>query len=114
MRSSGYDSYISIEHPVAQTEDKFGSSQPTDWVRLLSCRARRQDMRPTRTDAEVLGAIVGRNQTTFWMRWRGDITGNMRVVLHGDVDVVYQIVGGPAEVGGRRRELEIVCEKYTS
>ena len=106
---------ISFEGPVAAKESKFGTAQPVNWVRLITCKAAKQDATPSRSDAVRLGLEVGRNQVRFRFRYRADITADMRLVLHGDSDVVYQIVGGPAEIGDRRKdELEIVCERYTS
>jgi len=67
---------------------------------------------PSRSEAVRLGLIVARNQTVVRIRWRDDITITMRVTVHGDSDVVYQIVGGPAEVGGRKEMIELVCERY--
>jgi hypothetical protein len=38
----------------------------------------------------------------------------MRVTVHGDSDVIYQIVGGPAEIGGRKEQVEMVLERFSS
>lgn len=114
MQAGRLDRTISFERPVPQVEDKFGTDQPVDWARVITCRARKMDARPSRNEGVRLGVVVGRNQTTFYCRWRTDITADMRIVLHGDEDVVYQIVGGPAEVDGRKREIEIVGERYSS
>jgi hypothetical protein len=48
------------------------------------------------------------------MRWRADIDSSQRVTVHGETDVVYQIVAGPAEIDGRKGGLELVLEKYTT
>ena len=56
---------------------------------------------------------MARNQTRVRLRYRSDIDSTMRVTVHGDSDVVYQIVGGPAMIG--RKELtELVLERYSS
>ena len=48
------------------------------------------------------------------IRYRSDVTSDMRVTVHSDAgDVVHQIVGGPAEIG-RREWTEFVIEKYSS
>jgi head-tail adaptor len=57
---------------------------------------------------------VARNQTRLRMRWRDDINSSMRVTVHGDSDTVYQIVGGPADIDGRKSMIEMVLEKYSS
>lgn len=73
-----------------------------------------QDALPSRSEAVVQGLQVARNQTRIRMRYRNDVTSAMRVIVHGDTDVTYQIVGGPAEIGGRKDGIEIVCERVTS
>jgi len=38
----------------------------------------------------------------------------MRVTVHRDTSVVYQIVAGPAFIGGRKDRIEMVIERATS
>ena len=73
-----------------------------------------QDVMPSRSESVLQGLAVARNQTRIRIRWRADITSAMRVIVHGDADVLYQIVGGPAEIRGRKTMLEMVCERYSS
>lgn len=75
--------------------------------------ARVRDVPPSRSEAVRQGLQTARNQTVIRIRWRADVTSDMQVTVHGDSDVVYQIVGGPAEVGGNKRFLEMVCERYS-
>ena len=73
-----------------------------------------QDALPSRSESVQQGLAVARNQTRIRIRWRSDVDSSMRITVHGDIDVVYQIVGGPAEIRGRRIMLEMMCEKYSS
>ena len=73
-----------------------------------------QDALPSRSEAVTQGLAVARNQTRIRLRWRDDINSSMRVTVHGDSDTVYQIVGGPAEIDGRKGMIELVCEKFSS
>jgi head-tail adaptor len=73
-----------------------------------------QDALPSRSEAVTQGLAVARNQTRLRMRWRDDINSSMRVTVHGDSDTVYQIVGGPADIDGRKSMIEMVLEKYSS
>lgn len=77
------------------------------WVEL-------QDALPSRSESVKQGLAQARNQTRLRMRWRADIDSSQRVTVHGDSDVVYQVVAGPAEIGGRKRGLELMLEKYTT
>lgn len=85
--------------------------QPTVAERF---RAEVQDVPPGRSEAVQLGLSVARNQTRVRIRWRDDIDSSMRVTVHGNSDVIYQIVGGPAEVEGRQELTEMICERYTA
>lgn len=104
---------VSIDFPVYEESANYGS-RLVRWDRLVTCQAEVQDTMPSRSDAVRSGLTQARNQTRLRMRWRSDIDSTMRVILHGGEDVVYQIVGGPAEIGGRQRYLEMVLERYTT
>ena len=77
-------------------------------------RAEVQDALPSKSEAVTQGLAIARNQSRVRMRWRDDIDSSMRVTVHGDTDVLYQIVGGPAEIGGRKERIEFVIEKYST
>lgn len=113
MNAGKFNRSISIEYPVYETDAGYGS-RTTRWDRLTTCQAEFQDTIPSRSEAVRTGLQQARNQSRIRMRWRGDIDSTMRVILHGDADVVYQIVGGPAEIGGRKRMLEMVVERYST
>lgn len=106
------------------TQDATYGSEVVTWVPLVAEAgsptvavkfwAEVMDMMPSRAEAVTQGLTVARNQTRIRLRWRGDIDSSMRVTVHGDSDVVHQIVGGPAEIQGRKNMLEIVCERISS
>lgn len=73
-----------------------------------------RDVMPSRDEALRQGLQVGRKATRIRLRWRDDIDASMRVTVHGDTDTVYQIIGGPAEIGGRKAYIEMLCEKYST
>lgn len=77
------------------------------WAELL-------DDMPSRTEALEAGLNIARNRTRLRMRWRDDIDSTMRVVVWGDSYTTYQIVGGPAEIGGRKRYIEMLLEKHST
>ncbi|HJW51467.1 MAG TPA: head-tail adaptor protein [Burkholderiaceae bacterium] len=72
-----------------------------------------QDIPPSRGEFLAGGLPVGRVLTRIRMRWRSDLSSAMRVVVHGDDDQIFSIVGGPSEVGGRKRFIEITAERYS-
>lgn len=123
MKASDLDRQISITKKSVTQDPTYGT-EIIAWVPLvpqvgnptLAERfwAEVQDAIPSRSEAVTQGLAVARNQTRIRLRWRADIDSSMRVTVHGDTDVVYQIVAGPANVGNRKERIELVCEKYSS
>lgn len=126
MQSGRADRLITIERPQRTVDPTYGT-EIVVWVPLeaeagsptvaVKFFAEVQDFMPSRSESVTLGLQVARNQTRFRMRWRSDLTSDCRVTVHGlteDLDVLYSIVGGPAEIQGRMAMLEFVGERYTS
>jgi len=117
------DRQISIERKQVTLDPVYGT-ELIAWVPLVAepgsptvavrFWAEVQDALPSKAESVTSGLAVARNQTRIRMRWRSDIDSSMRVTVHGDTDVVMQIVGGPADIDGRKSQIEIVCEKYSS
>lgn len=123
MRAGRLDRQITIESRSIAVDPDTGDETVT-WTPLsyepgspaVAERywAEVQDALPSRSEAVTQGLPIARNQTRIRFRWRDDVNSTMRVTVHGDTDRDYQIVGGPAEVSGRKELLEIVCERYSS
>jgi head-tail adaptor len=117
------DRQITIERKQITLDPVYGTELVT-WIPLVAEAgsptvaarfwAEVQDALPSRSESVTQGLQVARNQTRIRFRWRDDVDSSMRVTVHGDSDVVYSIVGGPAEIDGRKGMLEIVCEKISS
>lgn len=130
MKPTIYDREITIERKAVAGDDGYVApdttygTERTVWVPLVPVAgspvvgerfpANVQDVMPSRSESVAQGLAVGRDQTRIRIRWRDDVTSAMRITLHGETDTVWQIVGGPAEIGGRKNALEMVCEKFTS
>ena len=122
MRAGMLDRQITVERPV-KTQDATYGTDVISWVPLavqsgspeIAARfwAEVQDGLPSRSESLAQGLVVARNLTRIRMRWRNDITSDMRVTVHGDTDTVYQIVGGPAEIEGRKERIEMMCERIS-
>jgi head-tail adaptor len=120
MRAGQLDRQILVEKKVVTQNPTYGTELVT-WAPLSTVNgqpewywAEVQDVLPSRSEAVAQGLALARNQTRIRLRWRDDITSDMRVTVRGSTNVLYQIVGGPAEIGGRQDRIEIVCEKYSS
>lgn len=117
------DREITVERPQKTQDPTYGTDIVT-WVALSYLPgsplvaerfpAEIQDALPSRSEAVQQGLVVGRNQTRCRLRWRDDVDSTMRVTVHGESDIVYQIVAGPAEIMGRKNMIEVVLERYSS
>lgn len=72
-----------------------------------------REVRPGR-ERDANGLVVAKNQAELRLRWRDDVTPACRVTVHGDSDVIYQIIGGPVEVEGRKKQIEMLIERASS
>lgn len=103
----------SIEYKSTTVDATYGTPSVA-WVLLETVWVEAQDVLPSRAESVRLGMQVARDQVRIRMRYRCDITPDMRIVLHRGTDVVLQIVGGPAEIGERQDRIELMCERYST
>lgn len=122
MRAGQLDKRITIEQKSVTQDATYGTEVIT-WVPLAwqdgspsvaqQFWAQVSDVLPSRSEAVKQGLAMAANQTRIRIRYRSDVDSSMRITVHGESDVVYQIVGGPAMIG-RKEWLEMVCERYSS
>lgn len=108
-----FNRWVSIDYKSVTQDATYNTDVP-DWQLLEKVQAEVQDVMPSRSESVRQGLAVARNQVRLRMRWRNDITSDMRITVHGDTDVLYQIIAGPAEIEGRKRFIEMVLERYTT
>lgn len=126
VRAGALDRQVTVERKQISRDPDFGT-ETIDWVPLVALPgspvvgerfwAQVMDALPSHDEGLSQGLVVSRNLTRMRLRYRTDIDSSMRVRLHGDgADIVYQIVGGPANVfkDGRKVLMEIECERYSS
>ena len=111
-RAGRFDRRVSIKYKATTQNAAYGTEVVT-WTTLATVWANIQDVLPSRSEAVQQGLAVGRDQVRIRIRFRDDVTSAMRIVDHAYSDTVYEIVAGPAMLG-RREQLELVCEKFTS
>lgn len=112
MRAGQLDRRVTIERPQAIDGD-YGP-QPGGWAVLASrVPAQVQDALPSKSETVEHGMQVATRPARLRMRYLRGITSDMRIILHGDTDEIFQIVGGPAELG-RREWLEMTIEQYST
>jgi head-tail adaptor len=114
MQAGKLDRLVTIEKKSVTQDTTYGT-ELISWTPVaVRVPAEILDALPGRSESVVFGVGVSSSRTICRLRWRGDIDSSMRITLHGDTDVIYQIVGGPAEIGGRKDGLELVLERYSS
>ena len=111
MEAGKRDVRIRIERK-ATTQDPTYGTDVVQWAPHVELWTEWQDILPSRAESVTQGLAVARNQSRLRFPWRDDIDSSMRVVRL-DNDKVFQIVGGPAELGAREG-IEVVVERTST
>jgi len=82
----------------------------TSWEDHVKVWAEVRDMLPSRADRMMEGLSLAKRPCRIRCRYRGDITGDMRVVYGTRI---LRIVSGPVELG-RREGLELLAEDWST
>lgn len=109
IRAGELDKRIRIERPIA--DNSFDGAGSGSWDLVAGAEAVAAsvvDSLPRRAEKESDGITTSTRSARVRMRYRPDITPDMRFV-HGTR--VMMIVSGPAELG-RRGGLEFMVEDY--
>lgn len=100
-----------------EVEDEVYGPQPGAWLQAPGLAPR--------TPAQVLDNLPGQDESVqgglemanrparLRMRYQRGITSDMRVMLHDEADTLFEITGGPAEIG-RREWIEITIKAFSS
>lgn len=113
MRAGDMDRRVTLQRQ--RVVDGGYGPQPVDiWDPVFSrLPAQVQDMLPSKSEQVQNGARVADRTARVRMRFMRGITSDMRVVVHNDLDELYQISSPPAEIG-RREWIEFVITEYTT
>lgn len=119
MHAGELDRRITIQKPVV-TEDAVYGSQETIWETLYGrIPARVFDQLPSNSESVDSGLRMANRPAQVRTRYLKRITSDMRVIVHakdsaaGEQDVVYEISGGPAQIG-RREWTEFTIRNFSS
>jgi SPP1 family predicted phage head-tail adaptor len=113
MNVGELDHRVKIEYQAVTYDPDFGTPITT-WTELATVWANVQDALPSKAEAVVQGLNVAINQTRVRIRWRDDVDSSMRMIISRPDPVTYEIVGGPAQIGGRRGYSEFMVERLSS
>lgn len=112
VRASDLDRHITFQENARTQDPVFGTSV-TSWQNIATdptVPARVQDVLPSRAETVADGISLNRRPAKVWIRYRDDITADMRIVYEGRN---MRIVGSPAEIG-RKQGLEFMVEEYST
>jgi head-tail adaptor len=115
MRAGQLDRRITIQRPVDVVDPVYGP-QEGGWENLLPLRipANKKDALPSKTESVTNGGLqMSNSPARIRIRYRKDITSDMRVIVHDEDDRIYQISSTPAEIG-RREWIEFTVARYSS
>lgn len=115
MRGGQLDRRITILAPTDYEDPIYG---PQEDVYLPIARgeripAQRQDELPSNSESVTNGLRQAYRPARLRIRYLPGITSDMRIVMHDENDKVYEISGGPAEIG-RREWLELTIREYST
>ena len=107
-----FNRQITIEHKSVTPDPDYGTETIT-WLPFAARIAASYDESlPSKSESISQGIRVAHQPATIQFRYRPGVTSDMRIVLHGDVNRLFQITGGPALLG-RKEWLEVSVEEYS-
>ncbi len=109
IAAGSLDRRIQFEKPVTTRDPTYNTSKTT-WEPHVKVWAQVRDVLPSRAESVDENASMQQRPSRIRMRFREDITADMRVVYR---ERVMEIVSGPAELG-RREGLELIVQELST
>lgn len=113
MRAGDLDRRITIQRPGVVDDPLYGP-QPGGWEDVAArVPAQVRDDLPSNSESVQGGLIQAGRPARVRIRYMAGLSSDMRIVLHNDTDEVFQITGGPAEIG-RREWIEFTIKAFST
>nr|WP_086491265.1 phage head closure protein [Novosphingobium panipatense] len=109
MKKGPLNRRIQFERPVTTRDPTYNTSKTT-WEPHAKVWAEVRDVLPSRAESVDESASLQQRPARIRMRYREDITPDMRVIYRGRT---LEIVSGPAEIG-RRDGLELIAQELST
>jgi len=103
------DKRARIEKRVVSQDPTYGTDVVT-WQTLAVVWCNLVDSMPSRDEQIRNGLSMMKVRCRMRMRYRSDVTTDMRVVLMRPTEQTWSIIGGPAEIGVRDG-IELMIER---
>lgn len=95
------------------TQDATYGTEVIVWAALAERWCTLVDDKPSQSESVKQGLAINVNRARVQMRYCTDIDSSMRLVIMRPAETVYQIVGGPSEIGNHDG-VEFAVEKVSS
>lgn len=100
-----------IEWPVT-TQGDYGEPV-TGWGTPTTVWIEVKDDLPSRSEAVQQGLVINKERARIRFRYLATVTSACRITVRGATDRVFQIIGGPAELG-KHEYMEVLGETSSS
>lgn len=113
MKAGDLDRRITIQRPVRLVDPLYGP-QPGGWEDVAArVPAQVRDELPSNAETVEGGLALASRPARVRIRYMRGLSSDMRIIVHNEVDAVFQIVGGPAEIG-RREWIEFTIKAFST
>jgi SPP1 family predicted phage head-tail adaptor len=114
MSATKYNQRVRVDKKTGTADPDYGTTGPASWVPVTTVWVEVQDVKPSRATEQVQNGLrLGVDKARVRMRYRSDITSDMRLVELSGRRRTLQIVSNIAVLGGGH-EQECMVEGYTS
>jgi head-tail adaptor len=113
MRAGTLDRRITLRKQGTVVDPVYGP-QDGGWVNFAErVPAQVWDDLPSKSESVQGGLRMADRPARVRIRYLRGVTSDMQVVVHDEPDQVYEITGGPAEIG-RREWMEFTIRAYST
>lgn len=113
MKGGTFDRRITIQQPVPVDDPVYGP-QEGGWADFaVRIPAQVLQTLPSQSESVQNGLKMADRPARVRIRYMRGLTSSMRVIVHNETDEIYEISGGPAEIG-RREGIEMTIKEYSS
>lgn len=113
MTPGAMDRRITIQRPATVVEPVYGPLE-SGWQNVVErLPAQVWDSLPSQSESVQGGLRMADRPARVRIRYMRGLTSDMRIIVHNEVDEVFEISGGPAEIG-RREWTELTIRAYST
>lgn len=112
MEAGRLDQRLRFERKVITQDASYGTELIT-WTAVATVWAHVQEVLPSKGESQAEGIRIAERPARIRLRYRSDITADMRIVYINRANRLMKIISPPVELG-RRDGLEIMAADYST